>query len=248
MRFSRRKRTEGAVHGAIGSLVAVSLDAPSPTPLRDLLAAFSRPRTPEDELPAWLVRKLQAWDAEGASEEPDEVGEAEPRGLGRLPLVGRAFHRELDPEITAELEALNRKTAEDLGSHIADESRLLLRDLGARLGRLYAVPTTTGRVGVYFVAGELGEMSGWVAGELLDGIRWHISYGREPSGPMHFSLFGLAADDATALEVELDGKTESVRLANNGFYYESEDREPSGVAAIVLHERGGGRHGISVRV
>lgn len=247
MRLSRRRQTEGPVRGAIGSLVAVSLDAPLPRPLRDQLAVFSRARTPDDEPPAWLNQRLQSWDAAQASDELDEGVEAEPRGLARLPLVGRVLRRELDPEMKANLEALHQRVADDIGRHVADESRLLLRDLGPRREHLYAVPTTTGQVGVYVVGGETDEMSGWVAAELLDGIRWHISYGKERGGPMHFNLFGLAADAVVALEVELDGKTEAVRLANNGFYYESEDRDPRDVAAIVLHERGGGERRIPVR-
>jgi hypothetical protein len=147
----------------------------------------------------------------------------------------------------AQLEALHAKTAKDLGSHVADESRLLLEDLGTRRERLYAVPTTTGQVGVYVVGAEAGDMRGWVAAELLDGIRWHISYGQEPGGPTHLSLFGLAADDAVALQVELAGTTESATLANNGFYYESEDREPRDVAAIVYSEHGGDTRRIAVR-
>lgn len=160
-------------------MYAQSRDAPPPPPLRELLAAFSRPRTSEDDLPAEVVPRVRFLDAALSTEEPAE--EAERRGAARLPLLGRVFRRELDAKIKAELEALHRKHSEEQGRHLPDESRLLLRDLGVEHQRLYAIPTTTGRVGFYLVGGEPPGLNGSVAAVLVVERGSWVAARRDPS-------------------------------------------------------------------
>lgn len=238
---------EGPSRGIIGQMYGRSLDAPPPPPLRERLAAFSRDRTSEDELPAEIAAQVRSFDASLSIEERSEAVEVEARGAPRLPLLGRAFRRDLDSTIKAELEAMERKSIEEQGRHVPEESRLLLRDLGVERRQLYAIPTTTGQVGIYLVGGNEPGIGGWLVAALPEKLAWQISYEREPGKPTRLVVFGLVADDVAAVEVELNGQTAPAALANNGFFYEAEGREPTEVAALILRRHAGGERRIPIK-
>jgi hypothetical protein len=227
-------------------MYAQSLDAPPPPPLRAQLAAFSRPRTSEDQLPPDLDKQVQVFDAALLTQAPAEEVEAKPRGTARLPFLGRVFRRDVDPRIKAELEALGRKHEEEQGGHLPDGSRLLLRDLGVERLHLYAVPTTTGQVGFYLVGREQPRISGSVAAALPEGITWRILYEREPGKPTHLIAFGLVANHVAAVEVELKRERRSAVLANNAFFFEAEGYEPTEVTGLSVHNDVGIKGHISI--
>jgi hypothetical protein len=223
----------------IGLLHSYSPDAPPLPSLRDQLVVFSRPRNERDELPEEARPTLQLMDAAGTAggHSEENVIAAEPTRVERLPIVGRVFRRRVgfDPEMKALLEDMERKAGEERGSHLISEARLLLSGLGKGRRRLYAIPTTTGEVGVYLVGRARAQVGGHVVGALPDGIDWQIYYRRDPDGTTRWVAFGLIANDVEAVDLQFDDDSVAAAVGTNAFFYEAEGQDPHSVTAFVLH-------------
>jgi hypothetical protein len=226
------------VEGMLTPLHTHAADERALPPVRARLRVFARPRTAQDALPTDLGEQLVSF-PEQFARTLERGDRTEPRIVTRLPFRGRIFRAEPDPELFARLEAL-REEVEQLGTHDVNDSRLLLRDLGTYGLNLYAIPTTTGSVGFHVLGTDRRGLSGGsVARALPDGIAWQIAYRRKPGGPTHSILFGLASDEVATVDVELRGATARTALADNGFFYEAEGKEPTEITGLIVTEHGG---------
>jgi hypothetical protein len=245
VRLRRRRRKEEAPGwGVIGRLYHYSPDAPPRPPLREQIAVFSRPRVGPDYIPEEFLPTVRSIDETEVADDGSEESsvEAEPTWAERLPFVGRIFGRrvELDPEMKALLEDMSRKAMEDQGRHLVDEARLLLSVDDEDQAGLYAIPTTTGQVGVYLIKREPSGLSGGhVIGVLPDGIDWQIHYKLDPGGDRRWVAFGLLANDVEAVDLEFAELSVAAHMGTNAFFYEAEGQDPSDLVAYVLHLRDG---------
>ena len=107
------------------------------------------------------------------------------------------------------------------GDAVADESRLLLTDLGVRKTSLYAWPTTNGWVCWAWAEGAGGCIPHFPAKQPRVAFMG-IDPDDEGTG-YPGTLVGDAADDEVSAEVQVRGVNHAATLESNGVFYELTD-------------------------
>lgn len=97
------------------------------------------------------------------------------------------------------------------------EGRLLLSGLGTTNARLYAMPTTKGRV-CYVLTGGPASCAGAFAADRPVGIVRFDPDALDSGLPM--SVFGLTANNVRAVDIVVAGVTYRAQLANNAYFFE----------------------------
>lgn len=120
------------------------------------------------------------------------------------------------------------------------ETRLLGTNLGVNRAAMYAFPTGDGSVCV--VVSEKTTVSTCAPGEgngvegVEGGVAWGIYSGLETP----VTVYGLASDSVTAVQVQVDGRFYDVSLENNGIFWQA---DPSvtreSIKALRIHESDG---------
>jgi HEAT repeats len=167
-------------------------------PLRESLAVFRRPRVAQDELPAALLDAIDL--NEGFRDLLDE-------------------RTGLDATRRAVLEQLLERRRAVAGELLFEDSRLLMSDLGGD-GALYALPTTLGSVGLYLWGTDPDRYGSTVLASLGREVVVSISGAAGKDEAPLLTLFGLAHDDVTAVDVVVAGERHRARVEENGVFYE----------------------------
>jgi hypothetical protein len=107
------------------------------------------------------------------------------------------------------------------GGAVADESRLLLTDLGVRKTSLYAWPTTNGWVCWAWAEGAGGCIADFTTKQPRVAFMG-IDPDDEGTG-YPGTLVGVAADDVASAEVQVRGVRSAATLESNGVFYELTD-------------------------
>jgi hypothetical protein len=105
------------------------------------------------------------------------------------------------------------------GEPLLNESRLLLADLGPQNARLYAVPTSTGKVCLVFSGGLTGCEESFANSPMS----WSLFDPDRLGSGEPFTLYGMAPDDVNRVQVAVEGVLHRALLKNNAFYYRLSD-------------------------
>ena len=134
-----------------------------------------------------------------------------------------------------------------VGDAIANESRLLLTDLGVRRTRLYAWPTTNGWVCWAWAEGAGGCISDFSRGETrtaymgIDPDDLGVGY---PG-----TLVGVVPDDVEAADVQVQGVLYPATVERNGIFYELPDGSCTNWAfeSLTVTYRNGGSDTVPIK-
>lgn len=119
------------------------------------------------------------------------------------------------------------------GALLTNESRLLLTRLGVQHARFYAFLTSKGGVCYVITAGPAG-----CAQEVSRSVPAIGQYDPDRVGagtPMAF--YGLLPNDATAVDIVVDGNPRPAVVAQNAFFYQLGASDPASANAIVIKFR-----------